>query len=816
MINDYEQRVEDMASRLPILQAKFEDLRSASVQNQIDLRSDLASKVSSAVDTLTKLAQLICGQPERFSPHPEIKVTMKELNSSWKETNKAAKNLLDNININYINIADFNNVSLGRWYNQAVNLQAALRAIQKSTKKEYRIEKSIQLSLFQARRDAESHVHSLQQTLDEAQSEYDGLDQLALNPTIRRMTLQRFEHAMAICTFDLSDAKNAVQTAIEQGSATEQRLREQESTVREINNLVTMQADLVSQGSSLLTDCSDLMGSVEHAEDEISCIKIHHFRAWQLINRLSDRSESAEFALSKAACASCILMVIDTILDDHTLTARLTEMVQHLANDDDSEGCIRGIITGDYPNVHPQFRGIACFFTLSKLPLNPFALSGHGQDSETPSPGEKITHWMCYQRNRACNISSARFRVYNRASDPQPATAQRPSKSSEPDPIDNSCRNADEDALDRSWHLFIGNDSTSPDLDVAAETPSVPSPISNAVYDTSHILVRLASLPRVHPNEAQPHLAIGSNSITAQSEVPRRDSNIPEPFDFIVSPSSFGTDESLPHLPAMVAAHALTPSDDYTNARARASTNLIDQKSEIVETDPELSFFLRQFADTMGNWMDLFDMDRHYHRVIPMLAWSSPLLLYSACAVAAKQLTLVEPSPQELRSYMEFRQTTSHKDFAWYSTKYYDRAISLLLRYVSDLSSGDSGQEIAEQQSERDHNPKPCRNEIIIAATILSVYEFLTASDQTWSEHLDGIRSFIRLSDELGFNFQPTSASLILDPLLPSLLRAACWNFARQDFLAACETSPSLFKHFSTSLLSNEGIANVLSGDEWV
>lgn len=212
--------------------------------------------------------------------------------------------------------------------------------------------------------------------------------------------------------------------------------------------------------------------------------------------------------------------------------------------------------------------------------------------------------------------------------------------------------------------------------------------------------------------------------------------------------------------------------------------------------------------------MDLFDMDRHYHRVIPMLAWSSPLLLYSACAVAAKQLTLVEPSPQEPRFYMQSWQTTSPKDFAWYSTKYYDRAISLLLRYVSDLGLGDSGQENAEQQSERGYNPKPCRNEIIIAATILSVYEFLTASDRTWSEHLDDIRSFIRLSDELGFNFQPTSASPILDPLLPSLLRAACWNFARQDFLAACEKLPFLFEHSSTSLLSDEGIANTVS-DQW-
>ncbi|EXK76795.1 hypothetical protein FOQG_18476 [Fusarium oxysporum f. sp. raphani 54005] len=409
---------------------------------------------------------------------------------------------------------------------------------------------------------------------------------------------------------------------------------------------------------------------------------------------------------------------------------------------------------------------------------------------------------QCYKRNRACNISSSRFRVYNRGSDPDPVTAPKPSKPSEPDPVDNSCRDADDDSIsahDRSWHLFTGEDSGALDLDVSAETPSVPSPISNAVYDSGCILVQLASLPTVHLNEAQAHLATvattpgtsgtmsspSSNSMAVQPEAPRRESNMPEAFDFIVSPSPFGTDESLPYLPAMVAAHALTPSDDCTSARGVASTNLIDQKSEIIETDPELSFFLRQFADTMGNWMDLFDMDRHYHRVMPMLAWSSPLLLYSACAVAAKQLTLVEPSPQKPRSHIQSWQTSSHKEFAWYSTKYYDRAISLLLRYVSDLSSGDSGQGNAEQQSEHDHNPKPCGNEIIVAATILSVYEFLTASDQTWSEHLDGIRSFIRLSDELGFNFQPTSASRILDPLPPSLLRAACWNFARQDFLAA-------------------------------
>ncbi|KAF5546161.1 WSC domain-containing protein [Fusarium phyllophilum] len=409
---------------------------------------------------------------------------------------------------------------------------------------------------------------------------------------------------------------------------------------------------------------------------------------------------------------------------------------------------------------------------------------------------------QCYKRNRACNISSSRFRVYARSSDHDHVAAPTRSEPSKPGPVDNSCHDADDDSISahgRDWHLFVGEHSRSQDVDVNDETTSVPSPISNAVYDSGRILVQLANLPTVHLNEAQHHLTTvattpgtsgamsspSSNSIAVQSEVPRRKSTIPEAFDFVVSPSPFGTDESLPHLPAMVAAHAITPFDDCQSARGLASTGSINRKSEIVETDPELSFFLRQFADTMGNWMDLFDMDRHYHRVIPMLAWSSPLLLYSTCAVAAKQLTLVEPSLQEPQFYIQSWQTSFQNDFAWYSTKYYDRAISLLLRYVSDLSSGDSGQENAVQQSEHGHNPKPCGNEIIIAATILSVYEFLTASDQTWSEHLDGIRSFIGLSDELGFNFQPTSAGPVLDPLLPSLLRAACWNFARQDFLAA-------------------------------
>ncbi|KAF5615111.1 hypothetical protein F52700_13571 [Fusarium sp. NRRL 52700] len=462
------------------------------------------------------------------------------------------------------------------------------------------------------------------------------------------------------------------------------------------------------------------------------------------------------------------------------------------------------------------FRSLfAAFLPLAGPPMDKTPRRrAHGQRSRTgclPCRIQKIKCdetqpccQQCYKRNRACNISSSRFRVYNRASGPGPGTTQKPSKPPEPDLVDNSCHDVDNDSINthgRSWHSLIREDTVALGLDVSAKTPSNPRPMANAVYDAGCILAQLASPSTVHLSEAQPHMASAattpknsgtmspptSNSMAVQPEASGQQFNIPEASDFITTPSTYGIDDSLLYLPAMVATHALSPFEDCTNAGSVSLVNLIDHKSEIIQTDPELSFFLRQFADTMGNWMDLFDMDQHYHRVIPILAWTSPLLLYSACAVAAKQLTLVEPCSraQKPRSHMRSWQTSSHKDFAWYSTKYYDRAISLLLGYVSDLGSQDSRQETAEQQSEHDHNPKPCRNEIIIAATILSVYEFLTASDQTWSEHLDGIRSFIRLSDELGFNFQPTPASPILDPLPPSILRAACWNFARQDFLAA-------------------------------
>ena len=79
-------------------------------------------------------------------------------------------------------------------------------------------------------------------------------------------------------------------------------------------------------------------------------------------------------------------------------------------------------------------------------------------------------------------------------------------------------------------------------------------------------------------------------------------------------------------------------------------------------------------------------------------------------------------------------------------------------------------------------------DEIVVAITILAIYEFLGGDETTWSDHLDGTRSFLRISDEAGFlNFCPSPSPNNVASGGSGLLRATFWNFARQDMLSARE-----------------------------
>lgn len=206
----------------------------------------------------------------------------------------------------------------------------------------------------------------------------------------------------------------------------------------------------------------------------------------------------------------------------------------------------------------------------------------------------------------------------------------------------------------------------------------------------------------------------------------------------------------------------------------------------------------------------MFDLDCFYSRQVPILALQSPLIMFSACAFAARQLSMTSrrlPQPDSWQTHTQIDLTTTQgRDYTWIAEAYYDAAISLLRQHTSDIAAQDlrstslpmhdadtptpTHRENASPFLNNQNSPRArLRDESVIAVTILSCYEFLGGAAPNWSDHLDGIWSFLRLSDEAGLlDFGPPSP--IPDTSLgPSrLIRAAFWNFARQDMLAACKS----------------------------
>jgi uncharacterized coiled-coil protein SlyX len=95
----------------------------------------------------------------------------------------------------------------------------------------------------------------------------------------------------------LENANNAVQTATNQPNDAEARICEQEAKVQNLNDLTATQANLLSQGSSLLSECGNILGDVKQTEKEIARIKTSRFSAWQLVRKCPNRAELADFAL---------------------------------------------------------------------------------------------------------------------------------------------------------------------------------------------------------------------------------------------------------------------------------------------------------------------------------------------------------------------------------------------------------------------------------------------------------------------------------------------------------------------------------------
>ncbi|CEJ62155.1 hypothetical protein PMG11_10663 [Penicillium brasilianum] len=307
-----------------------------------------------------------------------------------------------------------------------------------------------------------------------------------------------------------------------------------------------------------------------------------------------------------------------------------------------------------------------------------------------------------------------------------------------------------------------------------------------------------------HPrSSAMPPPASPSISISASSN----NTNI----NFLLNPS-----HSLsPVDPSMTPDQrsASLPSRPATLSRSVAEKNMDSH----AETDWEIAFLLRHYTEGPGLWMDLFDLGTYFASCVPVRARSNPLLKYAACAYAAKQLGRVKGAKAKMggvcsrQAIMEVWHDKD-TDFAWLGAKYYEKAIQLLMKELQPdaeapppLSTPEAfGQWQANELCDDTEYPRKRRrrvsnsrlsrgvhsDEILAATAILSVYEFLDATGPAWSRHLSGVKSLLDVT-EVGImplehhSSEGDSPYQYRKSRLSRARKAAFWNFARQDYLAA-------------------------------
>ena len=239
--------------------------------------------------------------------------------------------------------------------------------------------------------------------------------------------------------------------------------------------------------------------------------------------------------------------------------------------------------------------------------------------------------------------------------------------------------------------------------------------------------------------------------------------------------------------------------------------------------NPQLAFLLRDFSERAGMWMDLFDLKLFFATTVPVLAVDSPLLLYSCAALSAKSLARVAGRKPTMSGQIEEARRSSMEHWAgleldvegWYqkAREYYDLAVSLLRQALSgdsrpptsSLPQHTSPSTISNAQSIQ--LPTTDSDELVAATAILCVYEFLDASAQEWSRHLDGAKSLFDIANDrmvqltIRTSPPPISPTSLPQPGRATIRgeeyplsigrRAVFWNFARQDMLSALINSTS-------------------------
>ncbi|KAL2407976.1 Transcription activator AMTR1 [Exophiala dermatitidis] len=234
------------------------------------------------------------------------------------------------------------------------------------------------------------------------------------------------------------------------------------------------------------------------------------------------------------------------------------------------------------------------------------------------------------------------------------------------------------------------------------------------------------------------------------------------------------------------------------------------------ERATELACLTRHFVQAISPSMDLFDLDTYFSRIVPLKAVQNVMLRSAMAAVAANQIgqLLANHTPREglqhLLPIMGDDGIMQHTDWFYKAANYYDRGISylriFLQRWLSDSSSGVTGHaskytapkhlsETGAKSAVNAASPHKRRRistqeasgadmEALVAAiSVFSLYESLDNPTEDWSQHLDGFKALLETKIIPQAMSTPRPRA---DPFISMKAgRAAFWNFARADYLAA-------------------------------
>lgn len=212
--------------------------------------------------------------------------------------------------------------------------------------------------------------------------------------------------------------------------------------------------------------------------------------------------------------------------------------------------------------------------------------------------------------------------------------------------------------------------------------------------------------------------------------------------------------------------------------------------------------------------MDLYDLARYFSGYVPVQARNHVLIRHAACAYAAEQIYLASKSHSNGDGGSARQATTKAyidpiTDWEHEASFHYDQSIILLRQLILKDQSPSTPTDLttvlarAEEKghangvglttSMQNSSPKgPAQarlwsDDVVAAAIILGIYEFMSNTGAAWSRHLWGTKSLLDTAMRpIGMSFD---TSPVISPYhkLSGAWKATFWQFARQDYLAACK-----------------------------